>query len=217
MQAFAYGAVMVKKNDKTARPRGRPRTESAEPTVLNATYRLVAKKGFRDFSVEDVVHETGIAKTTIYRRWPSKSALVMSAVLAKIESAITFASEGSFEDRFFSQVRNLAKVFRGNEGRVIASVIGAAQNDPDLSEAVLKDYLKPRREAAYSFFKAAQERGEIAVLAREQIEAFIDVVYGGLYFRLLLGHAPILFEDLEPWIRSSLRTLVIRDNGELRR
>jgi AcrR family transcriptional regulator len=186
---------------QSPRPRGRPRSAESGQLILKATYRLVAQKGFHAFGMDDVVKLTGVAKTTIYRRWPSKSALVMSAVLAEIDPFLAFPPEGSFENRLFGQMRNLAKLFRGKEGKVISSVIGAAQDDLELGDAIKSEYLRPRRDAAYEFFKQAQDNGEFVAASRSDTEAFIDMAYGGLYFRLLLKHADCRFEDLEPWIK----------------
>ena len=62
------------------RGRGRPRREGADEQILAVTRELLAERGYRDFSVDLIVEHTGIAKTTIYRRFPSKGALVAAAI-----------------------------------------------------------------------------------------------------------------------------------------
>lgn len=62
------------------RPRGRPRREDADADILRVARELLAERGFAAFNVDVVSERTGIAKTTIYRRWPTKSALLVAAI-----------------------------------------------------------------------------------------------------------------------------------------
>jgi AcrR family transcriptional regulator len=62
------------------RGRGRPRREGADAEILAATLDLLRERGYRDFTVDAVAERTGVAKTTIYRRWPAKGALAAAAV-----------------------------------------------------------------------------------------------------------------------------------------
>ena len=67
------------------RGRGRPRREDADATILTLTRTLLRESGYRAFNVDVVSERTGIAKTTIYRRWPSKGALVAAAIAREPE------------------------------------------------------------------------------------------------------------------------------------
>lgn len=60
--------------------RGRPRREDADAAILDAARELLGERGYRDFTVDVIAERTGIAKTTIYRRWPSKAALVAAVI-----------------------------------------------------------------------------------------------------------------------------------------
>lgn len=60
--------------------RGRPRREGADEDILRATRELLDEAGYAAFNVDIVAERTGIAKTTIYRRWPTKGALVTAAI-----------------------------------------------------------------------------------------------------------------------------------------
>jgi AcrR family transcriptional regulator len=70
------------------RGRGRPRREGADEEILRVALDLLREQGYRAFSLDTIVQRTGIAKTTIYRRWPSKGALI-AAALAPIQSTET--------------------------------------------------------------------------------------------------------------------------------
>lgn len=62
------------------RSRGRPRREGADEEILRATRDLLDQDGYAAFNVDLVAERTGIAKTTIYRRWPTKGALIAAAI-----------------------------------------------------------------------------------------------------------------------------------------
>lgn len=67
-------------NDEQKRGRGRPRRAGADEEILHVALALLREVGFRAFTVDEVSVRTGIAKTTIYRRWPSKGALVAASI-----------------------------------------------------------------------------------------------------------------------------------------
>src|SRR5258707_668002 len=60
----------------------RLRASEIQRRVLDAAFESVLRIGFRAVTVESISAETGIAKTSIYRRWPNKDAMVMDALYA---------------------------------------------------------------------------------------------------------------------------------------
>lgn len=74
------------------------------------------------------------------------------------------SEEVPFEKALLDQMEALSVVFSGKFGRVISTLIGAGQQDVELSEAILENYLLPRRQAAKKFFKHAIESKQIRPL-----------------------------------------------------
>lgn len=64
----------------TKRGRGRPRREGADDEILAVALEMLRESGYGALTVDAVAEHAGVAKTTVYRRWPSKSALVTAAV-----------------------------------------------------------------------------------------------------------------------------------------
>ena len=62
------------------RGRGRPRREGADDEILAATLAMLREGGYRAVTIDAVAERAGVAKTTLYRRWPSKGALVAAAI-----------------------------------------------------------------------------------------------------------------------------------------
>ncbi|MBW0435608.1 TetR/AcrR family transcriptional regulator [Leptospira yasudae] len=196
----------TKEKEEVSR-RGRPRAQDYEESILKATFELLASKGFYGFSIDDIVEKTGVARTTIYRRWPSKATLAMNTILTLISPFLDFPEGISLEEGILKQMKGLAGVFQGDYGKVISSVIGAAQDDAELAKAVRDDYLRPRRKIAAEYIKRGRATGEFPDVSDGEVEGFIDLLYGGLYFRLLLKHKKPGLDGLETWVRQVFRSL----------
>src|SRR5689334_810812 len=67
---------MPKISNAPARP-GRPRDEAVHRAILKAGSQLLGEQGYGAFSIEGVAARAGVAKQSIYRRWPSKGALLL--------------------------------------------------------------------------------------------------------------------------------------------
>ncbi len=59
---------------------GRPRSEQVERAIIDATIDLLADHGYLGLSIEAIASQAGVAKTTVYRRWPGKDELVLDAL-----------------------------------------------------------------------------------------------------------------------------------------
>jgi len=64
----------------STRAPGRPRSAAAEKAILDATIEVLTERGVGGLSVEAVAARAGVAKTTIYRRWPTREELILAAV-----------------------------------------------------------------------------------------------------------------------------------------
>jgi AcrR family transcriptional regulator len=168
---------------------GRPRSKSARDAILKAALRLVAKRGFRAVSVNEIAADAGVGKMTIYRHWPNKAAVVMDALLELIGHETAFPETGNALESLRRQLHLQAAFFRSSRGNLIRSLVSEAQSDPELATAFRDRWLFPRREGVHQNIKAAILEGSL----RDDfnIGTAIDQLYGSLYYRLLLGSGVI--------------------------
>ena len=190
---------------------GRPRSEGCRQKVLAAADTLFTRDGLARMSVDGVAQLAGVSKATIYRWWPNKSAIVMEALLASSESEVYVPASPYPEEDLIARVRRTIALFRGPRGRVIASLIGQAQSDPEIAEAYRMHLLGPRRAA----MREAVQRAVDAGIYRPDIDfdLAMDILLGPLYERLLLRHAPLneAFErDCPPAAVAALRGYAAR-------
>jgi len=164
---------------------GRPRSQAAHDAILKAALRLVTKRGFRSVGVNEIAAEAGVGKMTLYRHWPNKAALVMDALLLLIGGETEFPKAGSAIESLRRQLDLQAAFFRSSQGNLIRSLVAEAQSDPELAIAFRERWLDPRREGVRKIMREAVSEGSLR--SDIDIDAAIDLLYGSLYYRLLLG------------------------------
>lgn len=176
-----------------ARPAGRPRCDATHRAVLRAAYELLAEGGLRQFTIEGVAARSGVARTTIYRWWPSKGALAMEGFLAATAAEISFPFTRSAIADLKAHLQRCAKLLRGAPGRIMAGIVAEGQSDPETLAAFTEHYLKPRRREARALLQRGVDSGEL----RPDLD--IAVVQSALYAPLHLRH--LLHEPVdEDWI-----------------
>ena len=180
---------MSKSIEKDRRSVKRLRPEEIETVIIDTVFEDLQKHGFRAVTVESISAKTGIAKTSIYRRWPNKAAMVMEAFLFKIGPGIEFPRNPSYVESIRLQMLALAKAFRGPYGSMIKALLGEAQFDAELAEAFRTRWITPRREAAKAVIQSAIRNKELR--PDIDLDQALDALYGGLYYRLMIGSGPL--------------------------
>ena len=191
--------------DTAARKAGRPRDARADVAILQAVLDLVAHSGLTHLSMDAVAAKAGVSKATIYRRWPSKEALVVDAwrtLIAPAETPDTGSLRGDVEVILGTL---LDKV--GDPGfDVLSQVMAAARTDHALAEA-LREYVATRRRPLRTVLERAVERGELS----EDLELDVvqDALVGPLFYRLLLSHGPLDLDVVRSVIDVVLAGIVV--------
>ena len=181
---------------KQAAEGGQARGEQVRTLILETAIDLVFEVGFRAVSVESIATRSGVAKTTIYRRWPNKAAVVMDAFMMRVGSGTLFPAAKRVTDRVKMQMHAMAKVFAGKDGTLVKGLLAEAQFDPELAAAFRERWTLPRRKMAVAVFLEAIERGELR--PGVDPETAIDLLYAPLYYRLQMGTGPLS----EPYIEA---------------
>ncbi|NDJ25562.1 TetR family transcriptional regulator [Nostoc sp. B(2019)] len=185
---------------------GRPRSEESRAAILNATWTLLKITTLRDLSIEAIARESGVGKTTIYRWWPSKVAVVMDAFVENVLSVTPFPEGLSATEAIKVQMASLVQTFSGDYGRIVAQIIAEGQADPDALASYRDRFIYPRRAAVKAILQKGIESGEFD--PNLDPELAIDILYGPIYFRLLVGHLPLdrqFAEQLPLWALKAIK------------
>jgi len=168
---------------------GRPRSERRHNAIMQTAIDLVLELGFRAVSIESIAAKAGVAKTTIYRRWPNKAAVVMDAFMVRFGSGTQFPTAKKVTDRIRLQMRTMASEFRSKDGSLVKALLAEAQFDPELATAFRERWTLPRRKMALAVFQKAISRGELR--SDIDLEATIDLLYAPMYYRLQMRTGPL--------------------------
>ncbi|MEM1310816.1 MAG: TetR/AcrR family transcriptional regulator [Cyanobacteria bacterium P01_H01_bin.153] len=168
---------------------GRPRSVESEQAILAAAWRLLQQGNVRKVSIEAIAREAGVGKTTIYRWWPSRAAVIVDAFLAQTKTVLPFPETATAAEALTRQMAQLVQFFQGDGGRIVAQIIAEGQCDPGALESFRDRFLTPRREAARQVICRGMAAGEFDPAL--DLDLAMDMLYGPIYYRLLVQHRPL--------------------------
>ncbi len=171
---------------------GRPRDESARQRIVAAALALLDETGFAAVTVEAIAVRAGVGKATVYRWWPNKAAVVIEAFREAVVPELPFPDTGCIRRDIRIQMQEFNRMLTGPRGRTMAGIVAAAQSDPDVCAALWTYWIAPRRaDARISLLRKKQWP------AHADPELLLDLLYGPMYYRLLLKHLPLSPEYAE--------------------
>jgi AcrR family transcriptional regulator len=144
----------------TVRAPGRPRSERAEKAIIDAALDLLVEEAsVAGLSIEAIAARAGVGKTTIYRRWPNKEALILDA-LASLKAPVPPVPGRSIREDL---VLTATAVLPGHDRRsdCVWNVINGPGRHTDLNQRVRQEILQPRREAMAEVIRQGVARGEV--------------------------------------------------------
>ena len=176
--------------------RGRPRDVDVDQRILASTFRQLVAVGYARLSIESVASDAGVAKTTIYRRYPTKRDLVVAALRESTPfpaPALQLPAREALEAFVRAAV---AMLIESGAFRVLGSLLVEDQRHPGLLDAFRERILFPRRAMVEAILQQGIERGEL----RRDVDPLIviEMIAGAVFaHHVILG----LTGD-EAWIRS---------------
>jgi AcrR family transcriptional regulator len=173
----------------TTRSPGRPRSEPARRAVLAATVGLIEKSGYGRVTMEAIAQRAGVSKQTVYRWWPTKSAILLEALNEAAAAIAPAPDSGSLETDLRIFLRRTVAGAAGPNTRLLAALMAEAQLDEDFAEVFRTGFLARRRQVLVELLERGCSRGE---LAREVDSAFLaELVFATLWYRILARNRPL--------------------------
>ena len=164
------------------------RVRRSRATVLSVTAELLLERGFAGASVDEITRRSGVAKTTIYRHWPTRGDLLRDAC-SSIGTPLEVPDTGSYEGDVTALVTSLAHLLRSAKWTsVLPSVIDAAERDPDI--AAMYSRLQEGYSAPLLFvIQRAMQRGELSKTADAAL--LVAALTGPLFYRRWFSREPL--------------------------
>jgi AcrR family transcriptional regulator len=169
--------------------RGRPRSLAARRAVLEAARALVEKGGYAAATIEAISERSGVAKTTIYRSWPNRPALVVDLLMEMAGTAVPPPAVCPDPLKALrTEMHGIGQASDHITGRLLTSLLGEAQHDPEIRAALLDGLFRPRTDATSKVIRSAQRSG----LLRKDVPArlAVDLLVGPIFYRMFVRHEP---------------------------
>ena len=172
-----------------AKPNGHAaRVDRSRAVILEASATMIMERGPAAFTIDALVERTGVAKTTIYRHWPTRRAL-MVAVFSRMTHPAgtpdTGSLRGDLHEFFMGGVRAMKDDRWDQRMQSLPGIIELSQRDPDLT-AVGAEVLKSAIRSLMPMLDRARSRGELRTDV--SVEAMAHVLFGAIFLHRALDY-----------------------------
>ena len=166
------------------------RRSRADKAILDATRELLAEAGVRKLTVESVAARSGVAKTTIYRRWRGKNELALAVLIDMVETVVATPDLDDTREELVAFV-DAAVTILGSTlmGRVMQGLVSDLATDEELARAFQERVVAMRIAEVRRLVERGVARGDLRPDA--DYELAHELLFGPVYYRLLLSGAPL--------------------------
>ncbi|MAN61299.1 MAG: hypothetical protein CMI60_05050 [Parvibaculum sp.] len=174
----------------------RPIPAATHRKVLEAAAELLSGKGYPSVTIEAIAAKAGVAKTTIYRWWPSKAAILLDLFDTIGTEQLTDPATGNVAGDLKVYLKALLGLMSGTiPGEAAAGMFAEAQGDPAMKDEVCAHFSEFRQIVLNQIVDRALSSGDLRRdVDRRLIE---DLIIAPFWYRLLIAHEPMSAEECE--------------------
>jgi AcrR family transcriptional regulator len=184
-----------------ASARGRPRDPTLDARILDQVLALLASHGYAGLTLDELAARSGVAKTTILRRWPSKAAVAAAGVERLALQSVDVPDSGSLRGDLHALLHAAVDTFARGHGQFVPRLLREAGHHPEITD-LLFTVIHTRRQAYRRVLALAIARGELAPTGDQEL--LIDLLIGPIWTRLLITRDPITSEYVDSVVETVL-------------
>jgi AcrR family transcriptional regulator len=181
-----------------------PRVVRTRRQVLLAATELLGERGFERLTIDAIAEQSGVARSTIYRHWPSPVELFREAFDALCGASVVPDTGDLHADLLALSMDIRTMLETSPLGLSLPSLVSAAAHDQSLHEAT-RAFTCERRAVVRRRLEAARERGEVD--AYSDLDLAVVRFVGPLFYTALIARDPLDDEFLGANVRAALREL----------
>ncbi|MFF2328226.1 MULTISPECIES: TetR/AcrR family transcriptional regulator [unclassified Streptomyces] len=182
------------------------RSERSRRATLEAALDLCTEKGYGRVTIEAIAARAGVSKKTIYRWWPSKSAVMLEAFTDALVGSTPFVDTGDVAADLRANVAGAVKLLSTPPyGPAYAGILSEVHHDDALAETVRTKLIDPRFDEAVARLRRAQEQGQVPPGA--DLPLAVEMLYGPVYYRHVLRKPVQDEETIRALVDHVLRSL----------
>ncbi|NES31703.1 TetR family transcriptional regulator [Micromonospora terminaliae] len=168
---------------------------------MRTTLELGQEIGYAKLSIEAVAARAGAGKHTIYRRWPSKGALLLDSLLSLHKSSLDYPDTGDIFADLRTQIHAAVDLL-GNPpfGPLYRALVSEAQHDPQLAAALNERFISPQAAMTVARLETARDQGQLS--PDFDLSLAMAILSGPLYFQFLITQEPVTHEYVDRVLRA---------------
>ena len=162
-----------------------PRVARSRANVLRATADLLIESGSAGVTIEGIAERSGVAKTTIYRHWKSRSRLVFDAFESLFQGVKPAVPTGPIREQLETILNGLIRGLTSSEwAPAVTALIDSGDRDPELRQ-LIHDFLAERMEPGREALRSAIGRGELR--PDLDVDVAVGALVGPIFYRRLVS------------------------------
>jgi AcrR family transcriptional regulator len=185
------------------RGRGRPRDPSTDARITAAAAELLLERGFEKTTVDEVAARAGVGKATVYRRWPSKEDLAVSAMERLYDAEFPEPDTGSIATDLAESYRSVLTFVNSPQGAAFLRMSIAESVRDDRIAALYRSSTLRREEQSRITFERAIARGEVR--PDVDVDSAVQWLGGMITVRAVGGRPMPTLDDVDALVAFTLR------------
>src|SRR4051794_29941513 len=181
--------------------RGRPRDDTLDDRILEQVVALLGSRGYTSLTLDELAVRSGVAKTTILRRWRSKAAVAAAGVERLARRGGEAPASGPLGSDLGALLQGARDTFGRGRGQFVARLLREAGHHPEITD-LLDAVLHTRRQGYRRVLARAIARGELDPSVDHEL--LIDMLIGPLWTRLLITRDPVTREYVDANVEAVL-------------
>lgn len=164
---------------------------------------LMGEDDPRAVTIDRIAARSGVSKTTIYKWWPDKTAVVVDAFQEHFMKSLPIPDTGSVAEDFRVLLRGIMAFYSSPIGKTYAQIVGESQSDPGERERIRTHQVIIRRQAVSVIWQRGVQRGELN--SRIDPEVAMDLVFGAAMYRMAVGHGGLTDADADAIVNAVMK------------
>jgi AcrR family transcriptional regulator len=189
--------------------RGRPRDRALDERILEQVLALLSSRGYAGLTLDELAVRSGVAKSTILRRWPSKAAVAAAGVERLALQSVDVPDFGTLHLDLHALLHGAVDTFARGRGQFVPRLLREAGHHPEITD-LLDAVLHTRRQAYRRVLARAIARGELDPSVDQEL--LIDLLIGPVWTRLLITRDPITREYVDANVQVVLTAFRVPHN-----
>ena len=187
--------------EASPRGRGRPRDPALDDRILEQALVLLGSHGYAGLTLDELAARSGVAKTTVLRRWPSEAAVAAAGVERLALQSVDVPNSGTLRADLRALLHGAVETFVRGRGQFVARLIREAGHHPEITDLV-HTVIHTRRQAYRRVLALAIARGELAPSVDQEL--LMDLLIGPIWTRLLITRDPITGDYVDSIVETVL-------------